>query len=147
MKNLIQIIALIILFPLMGTAQNQAISKLFHKYKNAQGFELEIESSDINFNLDSDNDFTDFLNGVELFSILKFEKEKGSTSSLNTFNAKLNNLISKQGFERMIDIQSEGSFSLLTRKGKSGKPTDYLLIIDGDQEAHFILASAGGKAK
>ncbi len=146
MKKIIQLSALIVLLPLLGLAQGQSINKLFNKYNKVIGFELETGDSDINFDLESDNDFTGFLNDISSFSMLSFEKEKGQKDDLASFKTKLDKLIVKYGFESMIDIQSDGSFRLLTKKDKNGNTTDYLMITEGDEDASFILASADRKS-
>lgn len=142
MKKIIQLSALIVLLPVMGLAQGQSINKLFNKYDKLIGFELESGNSDINFDLENDNDFAGFLNDISSFSMLSFEKEKGQKNDLASFKTKLDKLIVKYDFEDMIDIQSDGSFRLLTKKDKTGDTTDYLMIIEGDEDASFILASA-----
>lgn len=142
MKNRIRYIVLIVLLPILGLSQNHSINKLFDKYEKVKGFELESGDSDIDFEIDSDNDFAGFLNDMNDFSVLSFEKEIGRKDDLNTFKTKLNKIIGKDDFESILDIQSDGGFRLLTRKDINGKTSDYLMIIEDEEDASFILASA-----
>lgn len=142
MKKIIQSIALIVLLPMLGLSQNQSINKLFDKYEKVKGFELENSDSDLNFEIDNDNDFAGFLNDMSDFSVMSFEKESGNANDLETFKTKLDKIISKDDFKSMLDIQSDGGFQLLTRKDKNGKTSDYLMIIEDEEDANFILASA-----
>lgn len=142
MKKIIQIIMLVLLLPLVGLSQNKAIEKLFDKYESVKGFELENGDSDINFEIDNDNDFAGFLNDMNNFSVLSFEKGTGKKDDLNNFKVKLDKIINKDDFQSMLDIQSDGDFRLLTRKDKNGNTSDYLMIIEDEDDASFILASA-----
>ena len=107
-----------LLFPILMIAQANSIEKLFKKYKNVDGFELELSDSDIDIDNDGDSNFMQFLDEIEKMYVLNFDAEEGDKEDLNSFTSKLNKLIEKGDYTSVIDINSEEKFSLLLRKGK-----------------------------
>jgi hypothetical protein len=140
MKRIATILALLIALPLVTLAEDNDLRKLFNKYKSEKGFDLEVEGPEISLDIDEDWNFGDFLNNIEKLYILEFNKESGSTNSLNTFKSKLEKLIDKKSFDTMIDIDGEGLVRILSRKDGNGKTSDYLIITEDEDEALFIWA-------
>ena len=54
-----------LLFPILMIAQANSIEKLFKKYKNVDGFELELSDSDIDIDNDGNSNFMQFLDEIE----------------------------------------------------------------------------------
>ena len=130
-----------LLFPIMMIAQANSIEKLFKKYKNVDGFELELSDSDIDIDNDGDSNFMQFLDEIEKMYILNFDTEEGDKEDLKTFTSKLNKLIEKGDYTSVIDISSEEKFNLLLRKGKDDKVVEVLMLMEGDDESSFIFAA------
>lgn len=142
MKKIAIIISVIFLLPSLGQSQDKEMKKLFNQYKNISGFELEVESSNIDMDLDGDFDMLKFLDEVEKIYILNFEKKDGNLSDLHTFKKKLEKIIIKKDYQSMIDISGDGEVRILTRK-RNDKTTDFLLITTDEDDAMFFWASAG----
>ena len=130
-----------LLFPILMIAQENSIEKLFKKYKNVDGFELELSDSDIDIDNDGDSNFMQFLDDIEKMYVLNFDAEEGDKEDLNSFTSKLNKLIEKDDYTSVIDISSEEKFSLLRRKGKDDKVMEVLMLMEGDDESSFIFAA------
>lgn len=130
-----------LLFPVLMIAQANSIEKLFKKYKNVDGFELELSDSDIDIDNDGDSNFMQFLDDIEKMYVLNFDAEEGDKEDLNSFTSKLNKLIEKGDYTSVIDISSEEKFSLLLRKGKDDKVMEVLMLMEGDDESSFIFAA------
>ncbi len=122
-------------------SQDREIKRLFEKYAKVDGFKLE--KGDFDLNIDLEGDFSNFLNSINGLYILRFDKETGNPSDLETFKAKLKKQTGKKGFENMLDISSEGSVKILIRKNSRDETTDYLMITSGDETAMFLWAGAG----
>jgi len=137
----ITIMLLAIAFPVFMIAQTGSIEKLFKKYKNVDGFELELSDSDIDIDNDGDSNFMQFLDEIEKMYVLNFDVEEGDKEDLKTFTSKLNKLIEKGDYTSVIDISSEEKFSLLLRKGKDDKVMEVLMLMEGDDDSSFIFAA------
>lgn len=141
MKKLAFTLALCIALPLAMMSEDHDVKKLFNKYKDQKGFELEFSDPNINMDFDEEWDFGDFLENVNAIYVLEFEKNKGTAENLTAFKSKLEKLIDKKSYQTLIDIEGDGSVRILSRKDGNGKTTDYLVITEEDDEALFILAS------
>lgn len=142
MKRITILLVVLLVIPLLSQAEDNDLKKLFTKYKSETGFELEISDPEINLDFEGNWNFGDFLNDIENFYILQFDKEKGNLKSLQTFQSKLEKLIDKKSFESIIDIDGDGKVQILSRKNEKGKTIDYLIITKDEDEALFIWASS-----
>ena len=142
MKNFAIIISLLLVIPLSSFSQDSDMKKLFNKYKNVSGFELDIEDSNINIDLDEDFDLANFLDKLNSVYVLDFEEHEGDAEDLASFKNKLNKLLDKKDFKAMVDIKGEESFAMLLRKNANDKTTDVLMISEEEGESSFIWASA-----
>ncbi len=135
------IILLAIVFPLFMIAQTSGVEKLFKKYENVKGFELEVTDSNIDIDLDGDAGFLNFLDEAESFYILNFEFGNGNQEDLKSFKAKLNKTIDKEDYTTILDMSGEEEFRLLVLKGKADKINAILMITSDEDDASFILVT------
>lgn len=135
------IILLAIAFPLFMIAQSGSVEKLFKKYENKEGFELEISDTNIDIDFDGDAGFLNFLDEAEAFHVLNFEFGNGNQEDLESFKAKLNKTIDKEDYITIIDLSGEEDFRLLVLKGKNDKVNAILMITSDEDDASFILVT------
>lgn len=133
------IIILAIVFPLFMFAKTSGVEKLFKKYENVKGFELEVTDSNIDIDLDGDAGFLNFLDEAESFYILNFEFGNGNQEDLKSFKAELNKTIDKEDYTTILDMSGEEEFRLLVLKGKADKINAILMITSDEDDASFIL--------
>lgn len=141
MKKITLVLSLILVLPVLLHSQDREMKRLFEKYAKVEGFKLQ--SGNLDLDIDLDSDFSNFLNKLDGLYILRFEKETGNPSDLETFKTKLKKQISKKDFKNMLDISSDGSVKILIRKNSRDETTDYLMITNGDDTAMFLWAGAG----
>ncbi|MEJ2595233.1 MAG: DUF4252 domain-containing protein [bacterium] len=139
MHRLIVIISFLWLIPLAGQTQDRDLAKLFNNYKDVKGFEYE--KGDANLNLDMDWDFGDFLNDLEAFYILSFDKSEGDISDLKHFESKFDKLLDKKGFKSILEVDSDGRIEVLRCEDAKGNPTDFILVAGGENDISFIWAA------
>ena len=142
MKNIIIALIFLFLLPFSTLAQDSNLKKLFEKYRNVAGFELEMEDPNLNIDSDGDFDLVNFLDKIEYLFILEFEENEGDVEDLAAFKSKLNKLADKKNFTTMIDIKGEESFIMMLRKNENDQTTDVLMISEEKGEATFIWASS-----
>jgi hypothetical protein len=135
------IILLAIVFPLFMIAQTSGVEKLFKKYENVKGFELEVTDTNIDIDFDGDAGFLNFLDEAESFYILNFEFGNGNQEDLKSFKAKLNKTIDKEDYTTILDMSGEEEFRLLVLKGKADKINAILMITSDEDDASFILVA------
>ncbi|PLW96472.1 MAG: hypothetical protein C0591_08670 [Marinilabiliales bacterium] len=135
------IILLAIVFPLFMIAQTSGVEKLFKKYENVKGFELEVTDTNIDIDFDGDAGFLNFLDEAESFYILNFEFGSGNQEDLKSFKAKLNKTIDKEDYTTILDMSGEEEFRLLVLKGKADKINAILMITSDEDDASFILVT------
>ena len=128
-------------FPVFMIAQSGSIEKLFKKYKNVGGFELELSDSDIDIDNDGNSNLLQFLDDIEKMYVLNFDAEEGDKEDLKTFVSKLNKFIDKGDYTPVIELSGEDEFRILLRKGKDDKVMEVIMIVEGDDESSFIFAS------
>ncbi|MCB2208999.1 MAG: DUF4252 domain-containing protein [Bacteroidetes bacterium] len=133
------IILLAIVFPLFMIAKTSGVEKLFKKYENVKGFELEVSDTNIDIDFDGDAGFLNFLDEAESFYVLNFEYSTGNREDLNSFKAKLNKNIDKADYTTILDLSGEEEFRLLVLKGKDDKIDAILMITSDEDDASFIL--------
>jgi len=133
------IIILAIAFPLFLIAKTSGVEKLFKKYENVKGFELEVSDTNIDIDFDGDSGFMKFLDDAESFYVLNFEYGQGSDKNLDSFKAKLNKTIDKEDYTTILDMSGEEEFRLLVLKGKDDKIDAILMITSDEDDASFIL--------
>ena len=141
MKNIAIILSILFLMPFCNLAQDRDMKKLFNQYKNKPGFEMKIEDPEIDIDFDGDFDLLKFLNKVENLYILNFEHKTGDKDDLASFKNKLEKLIVRKNFKSMVDISGEGRVRILMRRNDNDDTSDFLMIIEGDDEAMFFWAS------
>lgn len=137
MKNL-SIIILLLAFPLIAFSQNGGVEKLFNKYKNTDGFELEMSDDNIDMDIDGNSDLMKFLDNIENIYVLNFDKATGKQSSLKAFKSKLDKLIDKNNFISVLDLSGEDEFKMLITKDKTDKAVEMLIITTDEEDASFI---------
>lgn len=130
-----------LLFPILMIAQANSIEKLFKKYKNIDGFELELSDTDIDIDNDGNSNFMQFLDEIEKMYVLNFDVEEGDKEKLKAFKSKLNKLIEKGNYTPVIELRGEEEFSLLLRRGNDDKVMEVLMLIEEDDESSFIFAT------
>ena len=135
------IIILAIAFPLFLIAKTSGVEKLFKKYENVKGFELEVSDTNIDIDFDGDSGFMQFLDEAESFYVLNFEYGEGNTKDLKSFKAKLNKTIDKGDYTTILDLSGEEEFRLLVLKGKDDKIDAILMITSDEDDASFILVT------
>jgi hypothetical protein len=135
------IILLAIVFPLFMIAQTSGVEKLFKKYENVKGFELEVTDTNIDIDFDGDAGFLNFLDEAESFYILNFEFGHGNQEDLKSFKAELNKTIDKEDYTTILDMSGEEEFRLLVLKGKADKIHAILMITSDEDDASFILVA------
>lgn len=142
LKQTAILIAMLFVMPFTMLAEDNDLKKLMNKYKSVAGFDLELADPDLDLDLDDDWDFGDFLSDIQKVYILDFDKAKGDLDALKSFNTKLNKLIDKKDFSTLVDIGGDGSVRILSRKGESGKTTDFLIITDDKEDAVVVWATS-----
>ena len=135
------IILLAIVFPLFIIAKTSDVEKLFKKYENVKGFELEVTDTNIDIDLDGDAGFLNFLDEAESFYVLNFEFDNGNQEDLKSFKAKLNKTIDKEDYTTILDMSGEEEFRLLVLKGKADKINAILMITSDEDDASYILVT------
>jgi len=130
-----------LLFPVLMIAQANSIEKLFKKYKNVDGFELELSDSDIDIDNDGNSNLLQFLDDIKKMYVLNFDAEEGDKEDLKTFTSKLNKLIDKGDYTPVIELSGEDEFRLLLRRGKDDKVMEVLMLMEEDDESSFIFAA------
>ena len=134
-------LAIIFVIPFTGNAHDNDLKKLFEKYKNVAGFELDIEEPDVNFDMNGDWDLGKFLNNLDRLYVLEFEHHEGDADDLVAFKNKLKKITDKKNYSTMIDIEGDERFALMVYKNEEGQTTDILMISEEDNESTFIWAS------
>jgi len=127
-------------FPMLMMAQSGSIEKLFKKYENHKGFELEVSDTNIDLNVDGNSGFMSFLDKAESFYVLNFEYNEGDEDDLETFKAKLDKIIKKDGYNTMLDISGEDEFRILVLKDDDLIET-ILMVTSDEDDASFILVT------
>jgi hypothetical protein len=135
------IILLAIVFPLFMIANTGGVEKLFKKYENVKGFELEVTDTHIDIDFDGDAGFLKFLHEAESFYILNFEFGNGNQEDLKSFKAKLNKTIDKEDYTTILDMSGEEEFRLLVLKGKADNINAILMITSDEDDASYILVT------
>ena len=143
--KIITIIILSLLFPLIMMGQTSSIEKLFKKYQNVDGFELEVSDTNIDIDNDGNSNFMRFLDEIENIYILSFNAEEGDKEKLKAFKSKLNRLIDKGKYTPVTELSGEDEFRILLRKGKDDKVMEVLMLIEEEDESSFILATKSKK--
>ncbi len=138
-KATIMILAFV--FPVCMIAQTSSVEKLFKKYENVKGFELEVSDTNIDIDFDGDAGFLKFLDDAESFYVLNFEFGNGNQEDLKSFKEKLNKTIDKDDYTTILDISGEDEFRLLVLKGKEDSIQAILMITSDEDDASFILVS------
>ena len=133
------LLAMLFVLPFAMLAEDNDLKKLMNKYKDVKGFDLELADPDVDLDLDNNWDFGEFLNEIKKVYVLDFDKAEGNLDELKAFTARLDKLIDKKGFSTLVDIGGDGSVRILSRKGDSGKTTDFLIITDDKEDAKATL--------
>jgi len=135
-------LAVLILFlsvALSGYAQDRDLLRLYEQYAGKAGFALD--HGDANLEVDADWNLGEFLDRLEAFYILKFDRDGGSLSDLRKFEDKFYGLLDKKGFQPMMEIGGEERVEIFKRKDKQGVATDFILVAAGDEESTYIWAA------
>lgn len=140
MKNFVILISILFLLPMTNFGQDKDMKNLFEKYKNVSGFEMDTDDIDFDMDTDGDFDLANFLNDAKMVYVLEFDKDKGKSSDLDAFYAKLEKLIDKKNYKTVIDIEGTSRFRLLNRKNGNDDTSDMLMITEGKEEYVFIYA-------
>lgn len=137
MKKII-IVALVIVAPFILLSQNSKMEKVFNKFKNVDGFELSVSDSNIDVELEESYDFTDLLNSVNKIYIMNMDVDKGSKNDITNFIGKISKISQKEGFKPMVEVNSDGKFSINLKRDENGKAIEVLMINSGSEEAICI---------
>lgn len=137
MKKII-IVALVIVAPFILLSQNSKMESVFDKYKDVDGFELSVSNSNIDVELEQSYDFTDLLNSVNKIYIMNINMDKGSKNDINNFIGKISKISQKEGFKTMVEVDSDGKFSVNLKRDKNGKASEVLMINSGSEESVCI---------
>jgi|GEM_PF-2660637 len=142
MKNLIILIAAIIILPATTFSQNDEIRELFEKYKNEKYFSVQIALDGDDINLGLDNDMEDLFNNVNDIYILKFRGNDYKDSKLVEFQNNFKSLVDKDNFKPMIEVSSEDdNLKILLKRQGNDDPVEVIFIKEDDNTAMYLYAT------
>lgn len=140
MKKVITLL-LVALFPLLASAQNSAIDKVFKKYGDRDGFTVVTISKGLLkmvANMDDDRESRDFLSRVHEIKILAIEDHK---SDINLYDEVLSNL-DKSDYEELMTVKSDGENVLMLAK-KDGDILEELILLVGGKDDNALVYISG----
>lgn len=146
MKKLIVRIATVALlvFPLMLSAQNSSIEKLYEKYVGEDGFtcmSISKEMFQLMMAFDSGNnddvkDIQNVIDNLNGMKILKYDADKGD--EMPVFREEIQNILKKKNFtELMVIIEDDQEIKFMINK-KGDDIIELLLMVDEDDELAVI---------
>jgi hypothetical protein len=125
------IITLLIVFSAASVmqAQSNEMLKLFNKYGDKPGFELEVVKPGVDISMEEMNDFMSFIDDAKQVYLLEFEYKDGKDADHSDFKSKLKKIIKKYDFSSLMEVSDEeDDVQILLRKDNSGTLTDFLLL-------------------
>lgn len=132
---------LVALFPLLASAQNSAIDKVFKKYGDREGFTVVTINKGLLkmvANMDDDRESQDFLGRVHQIKILAIEDQK---SEINLYDEVLSDL-NKSDYEELMTVKSEGEEVLMLAK-KDGDILEELILLVGGKDDNALVYISG----
>ncbi len=145
-KSTYGFVFLSILFFTACTGKN-AIEHLFKIYSLKPGFTLAVSESDLKIDFALDKEITLFINSVEKYYELTYDRDKGNPKTYKRFVEKLERIVKKGNFSPVLDLRMGGRFAAYYRKDDSNKITGFLLIKEGKSTSTWLWAPAGEDEK
>lgn len=140
MKKVVTLL-LIALFPLLATAQNQAIDKVFKKYGDRDGFTVVTISKGLlkmAANIDDDQESQEFLSRVHEIKILANDEQ---SAHVNLYDEVLADL-DKGKYEELMTAKSKGENVLILAR-KDGEILEELIILVGGGDDNALVYISG----
>lgn len=143
-------ILVLLFFPLLGFTQSSAVSSLFEKYTEQDGFtsvevskglfELfsEIEADDPEF-----DEFQKAVEGIEQLKLLAYSvKDDGSESTKNSFHDEIMKTIPFKEYKELMVVKDNDANINFYAKSEGSIISEMIMVVDGDDEE--VLLSLTG---
>ena len=132
---------LVALLPLLASAQNSSVDKVFRKYGDRDGFTVVTLSKGLlkmAANMDDDRESQDFLSRIHEIKILAVEDDK---MDINLYDEVLSSL-DKRDYEELLKSKSNGEEVIMLAK-KDGDILEELIILVGGKEDNALVYISG----
>lgn len=141
MKKIIIILITISIIPAIGLSQDIQLKKLFTSYEDERGFSLEKSTSEMNIDMEKHSDFTNLLNNIKEIYIMNIDEDEMGSQVEERFKKEITKLIDKNGYNYLMDINNDGVFKMLVKRDNENKPTDIIIINQGDDGSMYLWAT------
>jgi len=141
----ISLILTLAIFPLLITAQNKAVDKLFEKYAGKEGFTTVLISSkmfSLFSNLETDDEeFDDLMNSLKSIRILATDNDVELDKNINFYDEIMKELKVSE-YEELMVIQEKDQnvkFLIMEVNGKIAE----LLLVSGGRDGNALISIKG----
>jgi len=125
----------------LAACNHNRIARTLRVYGEKQGFELQIIHTDsLSINHQGLSGILKYLDGVKKVYMLKFDAKSGNHSVNELLYQRLQQQITGQRFERVLNIEGKSKLGLYVQKNKKGDIKQLVFIKSGGRHSLYLWA-------